>query len=52
MMAQKVVLFIVGVSAIFMTPWGEPPVTGQAFEEEAIDAILVVNSVNVRRFSG
>jgi hypothetical protein len=31
MMAQEVSLFIVGVPAHYITPWGGPPVTGRAF---------------------
>lgn len=40
MMAQQVEVCIVGVAAHFFTPWGDRPVTGQAFEEDAIDALL------------
>jgi hypothetical protein len=44
MMAQEVSLFIVGVSANYLTPWGDPPITGQAFEEEAIDVLLAAGN--------
>ncbi len=46
MMAQDVGLFIVGVSANYVTPWGSPPITGQAFEEGAIDAILAASDAD------
>lgn len=46
MMAQSVHLFIVGVSANYVTPWGGPPVTGRVFEDDAIDALLAVGNGN------
>jgi hypothetical protein len=44
MMAQQVELLIVGVSAHYITPWGGPPVTGQAFEEDAIDLLIAAGN--------
>lgn len=46
MVAQETELFIVGVSANYRTPWGGPPLTGRAFEDEAIDAILIASDAN------
>jgi len=44
MMAQQVDVFIVGASAHFVTPWGGPPVSGQAFDEEAIDTLIAAGN--------
>lgn len=40
MMAQQVELYIVGASASFFTPWGSRPITGDAFEKDAIDLLI------------
>ena len=44
MMAQQVELLIVGASAHYLTLWGGPPVTGKAFEEDAIDALIAAGN--------
>jgi hypothetical protein len=44
MMAQEVSLFIIGVAANYLTPWGGPPITGRAFEEDAIDALIAAGN--------
>src|SRR5579859_1081394 len=44
MVAQQVEVFIVGVAAHYLTPWGGPPVTGQAFEEDAIEVLIAAGN--------
>lgn len=40
LMAQQVGLSIVGVAAYFLTPWGSWPVSGDAFDEDAINLLI------------
>lgn len=44
MMAQQVDILIIGASARFVTPWGGQPVTQQAFENDAIDALIAAGN--------
>lgn len=39
LMAQQVGLSIVGVAAYFLTPWGSWPVSGDAFDEDAMNLL-------------
>lgn len=40
LMAQQVELSIMGATAYFLTPWGSWPVSGNAFDEDAISLLI------------
>jgi hypothetical protein len=44
MQAQHIQLVLVGAIAYFLTPWGTRPVARDAFEEEAIDALIAAGA--------